>query len=94
MFTDSEVVLLLECTDLYRENVFAPFSFDLGLALFESCSRKLKTITALTFFSKQEFTFLSFAVNFEISFFENSGAPAPDSLYDLFLKIQKLNPAV
>lgn len=93
MFTAKEVSLLLECLDYYRDARFAPFSPDIGERLYSSCIDKLNSLTALTFFSKAEFSFLSFAVNCELSAYDEIGVSKSDPLYALFLKLQKLCPS-
>lgn len=67
MFTIEEVLLLQSAVEAYNDEDRMALDYDLPTALAQSCLAKIKQYSPLTYFTKQEFTFMAMSVNFIVS---------------------------
>lgn len=70
MFTDEEIFLMQSAVETYSEEDRMVLNYDLQTALAKSCLSKLDQYNPLTYFTKQELTFIAMSIDFTISIFD------------------------
>ena len=90
-FNSEEVAELIAALETYNDRHRGVLPPELQNQLATSSIKKLENLTALTFFTKQEFSIMALAVKSSIDAFEISGYVADSALLSLFERLISLS---
>ena len=87
LFNNEEITILISALETYNDAPRNELRPELQNTLVNSSIEKLENLTALTYFTKQEFSIMALAMNFIIQSLEISGNIVDDFTFTLFHRL-------
>lgn len=90
MFSSDEINNIESAVETYNDSPRGLFVPEVQQKLAKSTLSKLSNYSPMTYFTKQEYTFMAVAIKYLMDSFETMGLEYPDDLFSLFTKILDL----
>ena len=87
VFTEPEVEILQQFLEIYKASGFSVLNKELNDSLVNSSLTKLKNLTSLTFFTKQEYTVMYMALDYAKSNQDRLGIVLHGKVHQLISKL-------